>query len=69
VGSAQVSTKHANFIQADEGGSADDVVTLMAEVRRMVRERTGVDLLAETRLEAFRPDQVAAAGGHGPPVA
>ena len=29
VGSAQVSDKHANFIQADDGGSADDVHALM----------------------------------------
>ncbi|MBV9411332.1 MAG: UDP-N-acetylmuramate dehydrogenase, partial [Acidimicrobiia bacterium] len=28
VGSAYVSPKHANFFQADEGGSADDVVAL-----------------------------------------
>ena len=25
IGTAEVSPKHANFIQADEGGSADDV--------------------------------------------
>src|SRR3546814_14912189 len=31
VGSAEVSSKHANFIQADEGGSADDVLALMGE--------------------------------------
>ena len=29
LGSAQVSPKHANFIQADEGGSADDVCALI----------------------------------------
>src|SRR5690606_13920231 len=39
LGTAQVSEKHANFIQADEGGSADDVVALMAEVRRRVHDR------------------------------
>jgi UDP-N-acetylmuramate dehydrogenase len=57
--SAEVSTKHANFFQADPGGSADDVVALMAEVRRRVREHSGVDLVAETRLIGFpdpRPD-------------
>ena len=53
VGSASVSTKHANFFQADAGGSADDVVALMAEVRRRVRAETGVDLHAETRLVGF----------------
>jgi UDP-N-acetylmuramate dehydrogenase len=55
VGTASVSTKHANFFQADAGGSADDVVALMGEVRRRVRAETGVDLHAETRLVGF-PD-------------
>ena len=32
IGTAEVSAKHANFIQADEGGSADDVYSLMVEV-------------------------------------
>jgi UDP-N-acetylmuramate dehydrogenase len=53
VGTAEVSTKHANFIQADEGGSADDVHRLMGEVRRLVGERWGVELVAETCLVGF----------------
>lgn len=52
VGTAHVSTKHANFIQADEGGSADDVFALMQEVRRRVHSQ-GVDLHPETRLVGF----------------
>ncbi|MFQ5558793.1 MAG: UDP-N-acetylmuramate dehydrogenase, partial [Acidimicrobiales bacterium] len=36
VGTAEVSTKHANFIQADEGGTAADIVALMSEVKRRV---------------------------------
>lgn len=53
LGSARVSEKHANFIQADDGGSADDVCALMAYVRRTVAERTGVDLHPEVRLVGF----------------
>jgi UDP-N-acetylmuramate dehydrogenase len=53
VGSARVSEKHANFIQADEGGSADDVVALVREVQRRVEERTGVRLEPELRLIGF----------------
>jgi UDP-N-acetylmuramate dehydrogenase len=55
VGTAQVSTKHANFIQADPGGRADDVHALMGEVRRRVRDAFGVDLHPETVLLGFNP--------------
>ena len=53
VGSAQVSEKHANFIQADEHGSAHDVVALMAEIRRRVRDERGYLLRSEIRLVGF----------------
>lgn len=53
IGTADVSTKHANFIQADEGGSADDVWRLMQAVRDAVRDATGVALHPETRLVGF----------------
>jgi UDP-N-acetylmuramate dehydrogenase len=55
-GSAAVSTKHANFIQADDGGSADDVLALMREVQALVRAAAGVDLEPETRLVGFPRD-------------
>ena len=55
VGSAEVSTKHANFFQADAGGSADDVHALMLEVRRRVEAMFGVRLRAETRLVGLPP--------------
>jgi UDP-N-acetylmuramate dehydrogenase len=50
VGTAEVSTKHANFILSDEGGTAADVWALMAEVRALVHARTGVSLHPETCL-------------------
>jgi UDP-N-acetylmuramate dehydrogenase len=53
IGSAEVSSKHANFIQADAGGSADDVLQLMEEVRRRVAEAHGVVLQPETILLGF----------------
>jgi UDP-N-acetylmuramate dehydrogenase len=53
VGSAEVSSKHANFIQADAGGSADDVRRLIELVRDRVREHAGVDLRPEVRLVGF----------------
>lgn len=53
VGSAFVSPKHANFFQADEGGSADDVWALIREVRRLVEERAGVRLHPELKLIGF----------------
>ena len=52
-GTATVSDKHANFIQADEGGSADDVRDLMRQVRDVVEERTGYRLRSEIRLVGF----------------
>jgi UDP-N-acetylmuramate dehydrogenase len=53
VGSAAVSEKHANFIIADAGGNATDVMTLMTLVRQRVGEATGVWLETEHRLVGF----------------
>ena len=53
LGSAVVSERHANFIQADEGGSADDVRSLMDEVVRRVAEVHGVRLVPETVMVGF----------------
>jgi UDP-N-acetylmuramate dehydrogenase len=50
IGSAEVSPKHANFIQCDPGGRAADVHALMLEVARRVADRTGTWLRPETRL-------------------
>ena len=53
MGTARVSEKHANFIQADKDGRADDVHALMAHVRDVVSEQSGVALRAEVRLLGF----------------
>jgi UDP-N-acetylmuramate dehydrogenase len=52
-GTAVVSEKHANFIQADDGGRAADVLALMDDVRDLVRAHAGVELHAETRMVGF----------------
>jgi UDP-N-acetylmuramate dehydrogenase len=53
IGSAHVSEKHANFIQADPGGAADDVLALVHEVQRRVESATGLRLEPELRLIGF----------------
>jgi UDP-N-acetylmuramate dehydrogenase len=55
-GTAEVSTKHANFIQADDGGRADDVYALMGEVHDRVLAATGIALHPETRCVGFHPN-------------
>ena len=55
IGTAEVSTKHANFIQSDDGGSALDVVRVMAAVKKRVLDATGYDLHSEIRLVGFAP--------------
>jgi UDP-N-acetylmuramate dehydrogenase len=52
-GTAFVSPKHANFIQADDAGSADDVHALIAEVQHVVEERFGLRLVPELRMIGF----------------
>jgi UDP-N-acetylmuramate dehydrogenase len=66
VGTAAVSTKHANFIQADEGGRADDVRVLMDALIERVRAATGVELHVETRCVGFDPPAPAAERDHNP---
>lgn len=58
IGTAEVSSKHANFIQADPGGSADDVLALMHEVRRRVLASSGVELHPETCCVGFTAAQL-----------
>jgi UDP-N-acetylmuramate dehydrogenase len=60
LGSARVSEKHANFIQADKGGRADDVRALMAHVRTVVAAMSGVTLQPEVRLLGFTEGETGA---------
>lgn len=53
IGTAEVSTKHANFIQADPGGSADDVERLIQHIKAVVLDALGVSLVPENRMIGF----------------
>jgi UDP-N-acetylmuramate dehydrogenase len=44
IGGAQISPRHANFIENADGARAEDAVALMAEARRRAGEQFGVDL-------------------------
>ena len=44
IGGAQISPKHANFIENADGASSEDAIALMAEARRRAREQYGVEL-------------------------
>jgi len=50
VGGARFSDKHANFVENEHGATTADVIALMAEGRRRVRERFGVELEPEVQL-------------------
>ena len=53
IGSAFVSEKHANFVQARDGGRAADVRAVIEHVRAAVAEATGYRLRSEVRLVGF----------------
>ncbi len=50
LGTAMVSQKHANFIQADPGGRAEDVEALLELVRDEVARHSGITLSTELRI-------------------
>jgi UDP-N-acetylmuramate dehydrogenase len=50
IGGAQISPKHANFIENAGAARSEDAVALMAEARRRAREQFGVDLQHEVEL-------------------
>jgi UDP-N-acetylenolpyruvoylglucosamine reductase len=49
IGGAQISPRHANFIENADGACSDDAIALMAEGRRRAREQFGVLLEHEVR--------------------
>ena len=53
IGSAQISEKHANFVQADPGGSSDDVNELIRTVAARVFEEADIELRTEIRRVGF----------------
>ncbi len=53
IGSAWVSEKHANFVQASDDGNAADVRALIEDVRARVAAATGFVLHSEVRLVGF----------------
>jgi UDP-N-acetylenolpyruvoylglucosamine reductase len=50
VGGARFSEKHANFVENTGRASTADVIALMAEGKRRVRARFGIELEAEVQL-------------------
>jgi UDP-N-acetylenolpyruvoylglucosamine reductase len=47
IGGAQISPKHANFIENADGATSEDCVALMVEARRRAQEEFGVTLERE----------------------
>ena len=62
IGTAHVSDKHANFIQADDGGRAADVRAVIEHVRARVAAEHGITLRSEVRLVGFADSPVPAPG-------
>jgi UDP-N-acetylmuramate dehydrogenase len=50
IGGAQISPKHANFIENAGGARTEDALALIAEARRRAREEYGVELVHEVQL-------------------
>ncbi|MDX6468731.1 MAG: UDP-N-acetylmuramate dehydrogenase [Gaiellaceae bacterium] len=50
IGGAQISPKHANFIENADGARSADAVALMVEARRRAHEQYGVELRHEVEL-------------------
>jgi UDP-N-acetylmuramate dehydrogenase len=62
-GAARISPKHGNVIVNEGGARARDVLALMLEMRRAVRERFAVELVPEVVLAGALRDQWRAGAG------
>ena len=47
IGGAQVSTLHANFIVNNGQATAEDVITLMEQIRKIISSQHGIELVPE----------------------
>jgi UDP-N-acetylmuramate dehydrogenase len=56
VGGAEVSEKHANFIQAKPGATARDIIDVMTYVQSQVEKIHGVRMRSEVALVGFDTD-------------
>ena len=50
IGGAKVSEKHSNFIINAGYATASDVILLIAEIKKRVKEKFGVSLEEEVRI-------------------
>ncbi len=66
IGTASVSDKHANFIQADPDGRADDVYRLIRHIQRVIADNDGIELRTENRLIGFSSNLADGTSGDRP---
>ncbi len=65
IGTAWVSEKHANFVQAGDGGTAADVRAVIESVRARVEDATGYRLRSEVRLVGYDDTDPLSFDDHG----
>ena len=50
VGGAAVSEKHAGFVINKGGATADDVLKLVDHIKKVIKEREGIEIECEIRV-------------------
>lgn len=58
IGGAKISEKHANFIVNFNRATSEDVLKLIREAKKMVKEKTGIELELEVKLIGFEKEVV-----------